>query len=79
MDNGCDELLLWNRSINKLEGTIPSLRLWLQSIDSKTRVKTLDLSNLDKIDIIVITIKEDYDPRQIVNESLPNWLPNNMR
>lgn len=80
LDGYCEELELWNRSKKKLEGTIQSLEIWRSLLPRKTRIGKLNWSKLNTIDLIVIALKEKYDPRELINEdAIPRWLPQNLR
>lgn len=76
----CDEIYLFNRSKEKLEGTILSLNIWASLIESKTSIKYYDIENINDIDLIIIALKEQYDPRELIQiEKNPGYIPHNLR
>lgn len=80
IENVCDELYLWNRTYQKLEGVYQSLLIWNYIISSNVKISVLDKKELSNIDLIVICIKEDYDPRELfMTKPPPKWLPQNLR
>ena len=79
LDNTCSELYLWNRSQDKLDGTILSLNLWKSILKSETKIDKLNWAQFNNLDAVVIAIKERYDPRILNTNTLPDWLPKNMR
>lgn len=80
LDKIFSKIYLWNRSNSRLEGTIQSLKIWSKLIGSNTEISKLDFTNFNDITLIVIVIKENYDPRLLlVEHSHPKWLPNNLR
>lgn len=75
-----DELYLWNRSKEKLRGTILSLSIWGYQICSRTKVIEINWELIESYNIIVIAIKEKYDVRSLYIENIvPKWIPNNLR
>lgn len=80
IENVCDELYLWNRTYQKLEGVFQSLQIWNYIISSNIKISILDKKELDKIDLVIICIKDDYDPRELfITKPPPKWLPQNLR
>ncbi len=79
LDNTCSELYLWNRSQDKLDGTILSLNLWKSILKSEAKIDKLNWAQFNNLDAVVIAIKERYDPRILNTNTLPDWLPKNMR
>lgn len=80
LDEHFNEIWLWNRSREKLCGTIQSLKIWASIIKAKTKINQFDWDSLESIDIIVMAIKERYDPRILLKESPPpNWIPQTLR
>lgn len=76
----CEKLVLWNRSQRRLRGTLQSLRMWSDLVDAKTELGSLEWQDLNKIDLVVIAVKENYDPRELFeSESFPEWLPHDLR
>lgn len=74
------EIRLSNRSTNKLHGEIISLALCSHVVGSSTVVSEIDWKEINDLDLLVICIKDAYDPRSILgNETLPEWLPHNLR
>jgi len=80
LDGHFDEIWLWNRSPEKLRGTILSLNIWASLLKTKTKIIQLDWNSLESLEIIVIAIKEQYDPRILLRESPPpTWIPQQLR
>ena len=78
------DLFLFNRSKEKLDGIYQSLSIWSEIRSFKCKILKLypeDLiSNLEKIDYLIISIKEHYDPRTILkNNEIPTILPKSLR
>ena len=46
------------------------LKTWIHTIHSQTIVDKIDFDRVDNIDLLVIAIKENYDPREVkdINE-----------
>lgn len=80
MNGVCSELLLWNRSMPRLHGTLLSLQLWAHLINKRTEIRALEWSSLHSVDVVVIAVKEHYDPRTLLaGEQLPRGLPLDLR
>jgi L-lactate dehydrogenase len=80
IDRACDSLSLWNRSKLRLKGTISSLDIWKQLVGINIEVRKLEWNRLQQYDVIVLAIKERYDPRVLIaTEVLPRWLPHDLR
>jgi malate/lactate dehydrogenase len=80
LDKVCSNLFLWNRSSGKLKGINISLQIWNYLSHSNTSIYIMRDKDLKKIDLLVICIKENYDPRQMLLEDPPpTWLPRNLR
>lgn len=80
LDGACDSLSLWNRSKLRLKGTIRSLDIWKQIVGIDAEVRRLEWGRLHTFDLIVLAIKEHYDPRILIaTEELPEWLPHDLR
>lgn len=80
VDRVSNQILLWNRTSLRLEGTILSLNVWARILQLNSTFSILDWENLNSVDLVVIAIKEKYDPREIiVTEPPPPWLPQNLR
>lgn len=79
-DGVCDELYLSNRCTQRLSGTLLSLNIWSKLLQKKTKISILDLKDINLMNVIIIAIKENYDPRTVIrNASFPSWLPHNLR
>lgn len=75
-DRVCDEIFLWNRSYNKLEGVLLSLNKLMELARVNIKISKLDFRKLNDIDLIVIAIKESYDPRTLGDDGhMGAWLP----
>lgn len=75
-----EEIHLANRNKDRLEGRLISLQLRAHLLGSKTQVEKLDWKKINDLDIIAICIKDNYDPRKLLQENeLPDWLPHNLR
>jgi hypothetical protein len=78
--NLCQRLLLRNRSQRKLDGAILSLRIIAKLTNSKTAIDTLRKKDLAHTDVIVIAVKDEYDPRDLLaDEKYPAWFPKDVR
>lgn len=74
------EIQMANRGVEHLLGRISSLKLRGHFSGSKVKIKELDWSTIDELALIVIAIKDQYDPREIVKQSeFPKWIPRNLR
>lgn len=74
------EIHLANRNKDRLDGRLISLQLRGHLLGSKTKVEKLDWKKLNNLDIIAICIKDNYDPRKLLQQNnLPEWLPHNLR
>lgn len=76
-----DEILLSNRSARRLNGMITSLQVLGSIYESKTTIKGAPkMSPESDCDLVVIAIKDDYDPRQLLaDEQLPDGFESNVR
>ena len=80
MDSACERVLLWNRSAAKLRGTLLSLKLWTNLRPTRTEVEELDFDAIDEVSVVVIAVKERYDPRSLVmRDLLPAGVPGDLR
>ncbi len=80
ISNGITEIHLTNRDKDRLEGRLISLQLRAYLSNSLTKVQKLDFNKINDLDIIVLCIKDDYDPRKLLRQNnLPEWLPRNLR
>lgn len=80
IDHAADAIYLWNRSQDKLNGVITALGVWRPLISSKVQIDRLAFDQINAIDLLVLAIKERYDPRQLMREpGLPDWLPTDLR
>lgn len=78
--NICDVLHLANRSAARLAGVVKSLQVFSHVVGSKVRVESWPCSRVKGVDLVVIAIKDDYDPRDLLrNETLPMWLTKDVR
>lgn len=76
----CSEIHLWNRSIAKLRGTLSSLRVWSHIERLESVFHELAFSRVNSLDLIILAIKDDYDPRILMdNEEYPSWFPVDLR
>lgn len=75
-----ERLWLWSRSKPRLHGIVASLQMWGDMIGCPTVVDVLDWTHVSEIDIIILSLKENYDPRDlIIDGCTPSWLPKNLR
>lgn len=80
VEQGIDILLLDNRSKLKLAGTIQSLELWKEFIQANCNIDRINSKNISELDLIIVAIKDAYDPRILIQESAyPDWLPADLR
>lgn len=80
LDGHFDEVLLWNRSQEKLRGTILSLNIWANLLNTKTRISQFDWDSVESLNLIVLAIKEHYDPRALLKGNPPpSWIPQQLR
>jgi hypothetical protein len=76
----CQRLLLRNRSQRKLDGAILSLRIIAKLTNRQTSIDVLKKKDLAHADIIVIAVKDEYDPRDLLaDEKYPAWFPKDVR
>jgi hypothetical protein len=76
----CQRLLLRNRSQRKLDGAILSLRIFAKLTNSKTTIDVLKKKDLAHTEMIVIAVKDEYDPRNLLaDEKYPAWFPKDVR
>jgi hypothetical protein len=73
-------IYLSRRSRHRLEGICLSLSVFGSVVRSKTRIKPFVPKNLGSVDLVVIAIKDNYDPRELITEErFPSWYPVNVR
>jgi malate/lactate dehydrogenase len=76
----CEKLYLWNRSRRRLQGTILSLDVLASVLRSRTRVLKLTDADIPHVDLVVIAVKDSYDPRDLLqDEKYPRWFPVDVR
>jgi hypothetical protein len=63
MDGGVRELALWNRSGGRLAGTVLSLQVWAGMSRRAIRIEELEWEKVARARIVVVCVKERYDPR----------------
>jgi malate/lactate dehydrogenase len=74
------KLYLDNRSISRLESVALSLRVFASCVGSQTEIVTVRGKIPNDASIVVITIKESYDPRTLLErEQLPEGFERNVR
>jgi hypothetical protein len=57
-----------------------SLRIYAKLIGSKTIVERFSPKNLEPSDVVVIAVKDNYDPRDLLaDEKYPSWFPVDVR
>lgn len=75
-----NEINLANRDKDRLEGRLMSLQLLGHLTGSKSKVQQLDWNKLNNLDIVILCIKDNYDPRKLIQQNgFPNWFPSNLR
>jgi malate/lactate dehydrogenase len=75
-----EEIHLANRNKDRLDGRLISLQLRGHLLGSQTKVEKLDWKKINGLDLIAICIKDNYDPRKLLQQNeLPDWLPHNLR
>jgi len=80
LDRACKTVLLYNRSSRRLRGTLLTLGLWSEIIHARVRLREVEWGSVARIDIVVMAVKEDYDPRDLLETGdQPAWLPHNLR
>ena len=79
-NESCDKLFLWNRSKRRLQGALLSLQIYGSIVQSGTQIDQLHWKSVDDCDLVVLVVKDDYDPRDLLqNESFPDWFPVDVR
>lgn len=74
------ELHIYNRNKNKSKALILSLENAALQLNKETIIKEIDFENINSLDLIVVSIKEFYDPRiKLTQNEFPNWFPKNLR
>ncbi len=74
------KLLLWNRSQRRLEGMMMSLQVYGTLVGSRTTVGILNPAELSADDVVVIALKDNYDPRDLLSdEKYPGWFTVDVR
>lgn len=83
IDKFVNTIYLSNRTPTKLFGTFKSLNIWSHLMQSNSSIKKFDINCNNKItneiDLLVIALKENYDPRYILKEDIPKYLPSSLR
>lgn len=79
-ENSISEINLANRDKDRLAGRLMSLQLRGHLTGSTTKIQQLDWKKLDDLDLIILCIKDNYDPRKLIQQNgFPNWFPSNLR
>jgi malate/lactate dehydrogenase len=79
-DKDIEEIHLYNRNKSKLEALITSLKIASHQVNKNTLVSEIDFNRVNELDLIIISIKDNYDPRLLLtSNNYPKWLPKNLR
>lgn len=79
-DNFISEIQIFNRNKNKTKALILSLEIAAVQYEKSVTVKEMDFSNINTLNLIIISIKELYDPRiKLSQNEFPDWFPRNLR
>lgn len=79
-DDFVSEIQIFNRNRNKSKALILSLEIAALQYDKNISIKELDFENINSLDLVVVSIKELYDPRiKLSQNEFPNWFPKNLR
>lgn len=74
------KIYLYNRSLSRLESMVLSLRVYASFVNSQTEIIIIDDLYILDVGAVVIAIKENYDPRTLLEtELLPSGLDHNVR
>jgi len=74
------ELQIYNRDKSKQEALLSSLKIASHQIENNVKIKEFDFTSINNLDLVIISIKDNYDPRLSINRvSYPKWLPKNLR
>jgi malate/lactate dehydrogenase len=78
--NTFSKIYLYNRSASRLDSTVLSLRVFASWIGSQTEIQAINDQLPQDVAIVVIAVKEDYDPRVLLKrERLPQGFERNVR
>jgi malate/lactate dehydrogenase len=74
------ELFIDNRSPARLKGVLTSLQILSASRDISIPVARIAPALRSRMDIVVVALKDDYDPRRILaGRAYPRWIPQELR
>ncbi|MBF0516268.1 MAG: hypothetical protein HQK97_03980 [Nitrospirae bacterium] len=78
--NAFSRIYLFNRSEKHLNSILLSLRVYASCIGSQTDIRAISDQLPQDVGIVVIAVKENYDPRELLNvELLPHGLARDVR
>jgi Trk K+ transport system NAD-binding subunit len=78
--NAFSRMYLYNRSAARLESMALSLQVFASFVGSQTEIQVLDGQYPADVGVVIVTIKENYDPRVLLErESLPRGFERNVR
>jgi hypothetical protein len=79
-DNFISEIQIFNRNKNKTKALILSLEIAAVQYEKNITIKEIDFNNINTLDLIIISVKELYDPRiKLSQNEFPDWFPKNLR
>ncbi len=79
-DDFVSEIQIFNRNINKSKALILSFEIAALQYDKNILIKEFDFKNINSLDLVVVSIKDSYDPRiKLSQNEFPDWFPKNLR
>ncbi len=76
----CSTLFITNRSLRRLDGIALSLQIGASAYNSPVKIRTFQGKLPAAVRVVIIAIKEDYDPRVLLqDEKLPFGIQANVR
>lgn len=79
-DDFVSEIQIFNRNKNKSKALILSFEIAALQYDKNISIKEFDFENINSLDLVVVSVKELYDPRiKLSQNEFPIWFPKNLR
>jgi len=79
-DDFISEIQIFNRNRNKTKALILSLEIAAVQYEKNIIIKEIEFNNINSLDLIIISVKELYDPRiKLSQNEFPDWFPKNLR
>lgn len=74
------ELYIYNRNRNTLRALTLSMENAALQLKKNILIKEIDFDKINSLDLIVVSVKEFYDPRiKLAQNEYPKWFPKNLR